>query len=282
MRLVRRLGTDVLAFTRLGTFPTIVLRSTLVLLTFAIGWSLFAHRPKAERLPKAVKNLLQQIDATSPKALPIVLNTGRYPAFQQQFEGREAFALRAENAQRTEKVLRLVQRYGTTSFWWMDVGLPVAPAVRAALLQHHQVGTVLRADDFDAVLLVPAEGALKATLLHSGSKEGGEWLDKASPWTAAYRVPASELLAHAPGSLVVQVAYLPQGGRSPSSSSAVGGIALSISSGSPFRAAAPMIVSSLAAWCATCGNCVMPMRKWGVTSGTTAPTACWCGSSKWN
>lgn len=97
----------------------------------------------------------------------------------------------------------------------MDAGLPVAPAVRAALLQHYKKDTVLRADGCDAVLLVPAEGALQAALLHDGSREGGEWLDKDSPWTAAYRVPASELLARAPGSLVVQVSYRSIGAAEP-------------------------------------------------------------------
>ncbi|MBK7246533.1 MAG: hypothetical protein IPI05_02555 [Flavobacteriales bacterium] len=205
-----------LAFTRPASLSSIMLKVALVLLTLTIGWALFAHRPKAERLPRAVESLLHQIDVTSQKALPIVINTGRYPALEQLFQWRETHALRAENAQRAGKVLRHVQRYANTPFWWMDAGLPVAPAVRAALLQHLQVDTVLRADGFDAVLLLPAEGALDATPLHDSSKEGGEWLDQASPWTAAYRVPTSELLALAPGSLVVQVAYRSQGASEPS------------------------------------------------------------------
>lgn len=203
------------AFTGSASVSNLVLKLGLVLLTLAIGWSIFAHRPKAERLPKAVESLLDQIAATGERTSPIVVNTGRYPALQHLFHGGEVHPIRAEQAQRTAEVIRLVQGYGNNPFWWVDAGLPAAPAVRAALLQHHQVDRVLRADGFDAVLLVPAEGALHATQLHDGSKEGGEWLDQAAPWTAAYRVPASELLDHAPGSLVVQVAYRHTGAAEP-------------------------------------------------------------------
>lgn len=46
------------AFTGSASVSNLVLKLGLVLLTLAIGWSIFAHRPKAERLPKAVESLL--------------------------------------------------------------------------------------------------------------------------------------------------------------------------------------------------------------------------------
>lgn len=197
-----------LAFT--GASP-VQLRIGVVLLCLAIGWSLFAHRPKSERLPGEVQALLGRMDAVSAENFPIVVNTGRFPALAELFGNRKAVAVRAESRSRLEQVQRATWAYQQLPFWWLDAGLPTAPAVRAALLERHRVDTVIREGGAVAALLMPGHAALRDTLLHGQRWGTGLWLDKTVPWTPAYRVPAGELLQQTPGALVVRVAYIPVG-----------------------------------------------------------------------
>ena len=208
-------GCFLLAFTRAPGGSTTLLRAAEVLLTLAIAWSLFGHAPKAERIPEAAEALLKEIDASFAKDAPLIVNTGRFPALENMFQGRRITPLRAEDRVRTEAVLRDLARYGNAPVWWMDAGLPTATAVRAAVLERYRVDTVLAKGEVTAALLVPAAGALKATVLQEEAKETGQWLNAGSPWTSAFRVPAAALLAHGPGSLVVQVEYRSTGAAKP-------------------------------------------------------------------
>src|SRR5690606_16107837 len=83
------------------------------------------------------------------------------------------------------------------------------------LLQRYRVDTVLAQGEVTGALLVPAEGALDAALLHTYAPEGGLWLQSDLPWTPAFRLPAAKLLAHAPGYLVVQASYRAAGAAVP-------------------------------------------------------------------
>lgn len=208
-------GCFLLAFTRAASTSTALLKAAAVVLTVGIGWSLFAHRPKAEKVPKEVQALLEKIDASHNGTAPLVLNTDRFPALEKQFHGRVVTQVRADDRSRLDAVLSVTAQCANAPFWWMDAGTSTAQDVRAALLERYGIDTVLVQGHVTAVLLVPAEGTLNATLLHVEAKEGGQWLTIAAPWGSAYRVPASKLLAHAPGSLVVQVSYRSAGSAQP-------------------------------------------------------------------
>jgi hypothetical protein len=200
-----------LAFTAPPRPSTWLLIALLALFFLAVRWSLFSHWPKAKRVPAAVQALLGEMDATGKGKAAIVVNTGRYPALDSLFEGREAVQVRAERASRLGTVLRATDRIGNAPLWWMDAGLPVAPAVRAALLDRYRVDTVLTEGEVVVALLVPSEDKVPGTDLYDSSNKDGELLHGDSPWTAAWRMSAAELLAKAPGSIVVDAAFTAAG-----------------------------------------------------------------------
>ncbi|MBP8824207.1 MAG: hypothetical protein KBH07_11230 [Flavobacteriales bacterium] len=189
------------------------LRSAVLLLTLAIGWSLLAHRPKAERLPREVEALLRQMDALPGARLPVVLNTDRFPALQAQFGDRPVRPLRADDPAWFDQVERTTAPLRKESFWWMDAGVPLPAAARAGLLQHHHVDTLLVNGGTVAVLLVPGTGLDRDTLLYRSA--GPALLRDDAPWTTAYRVPAASLGAGGASTLVVQVAFRSCGGARP-------------------------------------------------------------------
>lgn len=204
-----------LAFTRPPSVSSTLLRAAVAGLALAIGWSLFGHAPKAEHLPRSVR-AWQGVVADHPAAhAPMVLNTDRYRVLAPLFEGRTVVPVRAEERSRLGTVLRAMDQLGDGARWWMDAGLPTAPAVRAALLHRYRVDTVLAQGEATGALLVPDERGLDAALLHTYAPEGGKWLQADLPWTPAFRMPAAELLAHAPGYLVVQASYRAAGAAVP-------------------------------------------------------------------
>ncbi|MBS1547526.1 MAG: hypothetical protein JST38_04310 [Bacteroidetes bacterium] len=191
-------------------FPVLAhpgLKLGLIAFAGAVCWSLFGHRPKAESLPAEVGVLVQRMKVFTQ--LPILVNTGRFAALAHQFPEGMATPLRAESRERLEDVQSRVERLGKHPFWWMDAGLPTAPAVRAWVLQHFRVDTVLTAGRSVAVRLVPGSGSMKDSLLHSNLAK--VWLNKAVPWTKAFRIRTQVLLAQAPGEWVVRTTYRPMG-----------------------------------------------------------------------
>ncbi len=182
-------------------------KAGVVLLASAIIWSLFAHRPKAERLPRSVRAMVAKLDVVAADTIPLLVNTGRFPALQEGFRKHPAIPLRAEDRSRTEAVQRACMPFAHTPFWWLDAGLPTAPAVRSALLARFHVDTMLQVGDVTAVLLLPGADEKQDTLLHQYTGGAGQWLNAATPWTAAFREEAGKLRQHAPGALVVQAAY---------------------------------------------------------------------------
>lgn len=204
-----------LAFTAPPRPSTWLLIALLALLSFAIRWSLFSHWPKAERIPAEVHAVLGEMDATGKGSEAIVVNTGRYPALDSLFAGRTAEPVRAERALRLATVLGTTDRIGKVPLWWVDAGLPTAPAVRAALLDRYRVDTVLTEGEVVAALLVPVEKMNRGTVLYDSSEKGGELLHGDAPWTGAWRISAAELLAKGPGSIVVEVDYATAGRPKP-------------------------------------------------------------------
>lgn len=208
------LGTSfLLAFGGRPVQADLLLKLGLIAGTLAIGWSLFGHRPKAERLPAEVGSLLDRMKASPIGPLPVLVNTDRFPQVKVLFGGWSVASIRAISPDRLEQVLLHTDQYRNGSFWWMDAGLPLAPAARARLLLHHRVDTVLVEGGTAAALLVPGPGLVNDTLLHGSSTPA--WLTAATPWTPAYRTPARTLLHRAPGSIVVQVDYRAEGGAEP-------------------------------------------------------------------
>ncbi|MEO8734553.1 MAG: hypothetical protein ABI373_09505, partial [Flavobacteriales bacterium] len=200
-----------LAFTRRASLSSACLRAFLLILFGAIAWSLFAHRRKAERVPRDSQALRDRIDGFGKERLPLVVNTSRFPALAPLCSGRKVETVRAESPARLEGVLRTV---GTCEgpLWWLDAGLPVAPSIRAALLDRYRVDTVLTEDGLSAVLLTPDSTVRHGTLLYqSPTSDRDKALYPGDPWTAAYRVPVKTLLAKAPGFLVVNVSYASHG-----------------------------------------------------------------------
>jgi hypothetical protein len=125
------------------------------------------------------------------------------------FADRQAEAVRAESPGRLEDVLHATAHH-PGPLWWLDAGLPMAPEVRVALLDRYRVDTVFAEDGLSAVLFTPDSIARVGTALHHGPA-GNTPLHPGSPWTAAYRISAKELVEHGPGSLVVNVAYASHG-----------------------------------------------------------------------
>lgn len=202
-----------LAMARAASPSTMVFRTGVLVLAGLLGWSLFAHRPKAQRLPREVADLLGKLGATGQAAAPTIVNTGRYPALRQAFQGREAISLRAGEADRLPGVLHATRAMEGRPCWWVDAGLPVAPAIRAALLQRYQAGPVLHAGDVQAVLLRPGPGALVAEELHREMPRPEQWLDREMPWTAAWRQPVDPLMGK--GWLLVITRFRPVGAARP-------------------------------------------------------------------
>lgn len=200
-----------LAFT--GAAGSLVVRTGVVVLGAAIACSLWAHTPKAQRLPREVRALVKQMEAHPAGPLPVLLNTDRFPAVHGLFGGWPVTPLQAHDLRRPAGWLPAAAPFADRAFWWIDAGLPMAPATRAWLLRHHRVETVLVEGGTVAALLRPAPGALGDTVLHSGAAPA--WLAGEQPWTMAYRTPAKALLARAPGYLVVQVDYVAQGASKP-------------------------------------------------------------------
>lgn len=189
-------------------------KAALALLVLATGWSLFAHRSKAGRLPGEMVGLMQRITSTDGRKFPVVVNTGRMAAFNGMPTDRMVAAVRAENRQQLPQVQAVCGHVGTGAFWWVDAGLPTAPDVRAWLLERHHVVNRFEMGLSVAVLLEPGAGR-SDSVFYMDARTGGQWLGGSVPWTAAFRVPVADLLAVAPGSLVVQADYLPRGRCAP-------------------------------------------------------------------
>ncbi|MCC6839920.1 MAG: hypothetical protein IT230_07155 [Flavobacteriales bacterium] len=195
-----------------GPPSTLGLKAALLLVTMAIGWSLFAHRPKAQHLPQAVRSLLLRMEERD-RGSPIVVHTDRFPALKEEFGDRQPQPLRTDGPDGLDRLLAVATPLHNQAFWWMEAGLPTNPAVRAWLLRHHRVDTVLIDGAAAAVLLVPAQGALRENLLYAGREP--TWLSSDQPWTQAYRVPVAVPLEQDQGAVLVHVDYLATGRSAP-------------------------------------------------------------------
>lgn len=183
-----------------GGLRTMII-ALFLLLNAMMAWSLFGHRPKAERIQAA---LLEWVPHLRDDRL--VLNTDRPPAVAPLLQEHEYRVVRADDAAQVE--LALKEAIGPGPCWWADIGLPTAPAVRAALLDRYRIDRTERAGELEAVHLVPMEDTtVFGPSLFRLHPPHGQLLAGGSPYTPAYRVPASDLLARKPGSLVVDVAY---------------------------------------------------------------------------
>ena len=209
-------GALLLAFVRPASVGALPLQAGALVLAAAVCWSLGTHRPKAERLPQEVQELVRRMDATGAGDRPVVLNTGRFPALAKAFGKQRAIGVRAGEAACWGDVAETLRKTGTGPIWWMNAGLPIAPAVNAGLQLRYRMDTVLWAGRSSATLLRPlADGEEAGTVLFDGSRQGGQWLEPTTPWTSAYRAPADSLARNASGTLVVYAEVSPTGGARP-------------------------------------------------------------------
>jgi hypothetical protein len=188
-------------FTMAGGPARVAALCLFVLLNGAMAWSLFGHRSKAERIQRAWPGLVQRLSHD-----PFVLNTDRTRELAQALAGRNHATLRADDVTRVDNALQALD--GHTPCWWVDAGLTTAPAVRAAVLDRYAPRVVERVGELCAVLLSPiADTTVIRRPLFQLDPPGGQALVGPAAYTPAYRVPAADLLAHKPGSLLIDLTY---------------------------------------------------------------------------
>lgn len=171
-------------------------------LALALGWSLLGHSAKAERIRHEADRLLAPL---AEKEGSLLLNTDRRPVLLPFLHGRTAVPVRADDPSRVDEVLRTVDAQGPGTLRWIDIGLPTAPAGRAALLDRYHLGAVEHVGDAWSVELLP--GPDTASAGRELFAQHDQVLTGASPYTVAYRAPVRDLLAKGRGALVISLEH---------------------------------------------------------------------------
>lgn len=185
------------------TGPAPVLRSIGVsVLGAALLWSLFAHRPKTERVPAGLAHFLER---PVPEKV-VVVNTDRAAALELR---SSIIPVRADRAKELVAVIEAIDP--DRPLHWIEAGSRAHASVRAWLKDRMRVVRRETHQGVEAIDLVPsdhpmegrtwgADPAGKPALLHGGI-----------PFGAAIEVPLEELAAFAGKDLVVDLEALGAG-----------------------------------------------------------------------
>lgn len=196
---------SLLAFTSSGLW---LAKPAIVLLAGMVGWSLFAHTPKRERLEPSVEQLVADI----PDDAAVVVNDDG--SLRNPFHGdMNSWSLRADKpaaAGRALDLLKAAHVFRTEELghgelrplYWVDAALTADPSVRAAIMDHYDVIDVDRTNGVTLVHLgaLAEERTWRAVHLDTASR--WQWLDQGSPYGSGCSFELDALRQERKGTLV--------------------------------------------------------------------------------
>ncbi|MBK9176038.1 MAG: YfhO family protein [Flavobacteriales bacterium] len=194
-----------IAFTDTG----IMAKGGALILFASVCWSLFAHRPKSDRLEGDVERLVASI----PDDAAVVMNddgTLRNPLH----DDMNGWSLRAEKAADAGEAIALLlnaEKFRSDELgharplYWVDAGLKADPAVRCGILDHWEATDVRKHGRAELVRLDPRLTAAPWLLLHETKGATIRWLTKESPFGSGCTISMDQLEGHHEGALVIDV-----------------------------------------------------------------------------
>lgn len=175
-------------FRSVGLFGVLFLSGT-------VCWSLLAHTPKAEALPRDVGALLERL-----KGSPVLyLNTDR------SMPGADgAHRLRAEAP---DRMVDLPLGPWSQEGWWVDAGLATHRSIRAHILDKAEVVERVWYGRAEAVRLRPRTGAPPGQVLAQWASLGPRTMDATAPFSEGFEVDLAALQDGPDDELVVDFEY---------------------------------------------------------------------------
>lgn len=166
----------------------------LIALALMLGWSLFGHRSKRERM----KEQLERISSGSTlNGTTMVVNTDRPREVLDRIGGADLRILRTDQPDAIDRVASVLNEIHEEHLVWTDAGLPLPAGARAMVLDRFpSADAIHRSSDVQAVRLSREGGGPSWKVIHEAPDTTFILCGAGTPYTPAMRRSAAELMDH--------------------------------------------------------------------------------------
>ncbi len=167
----------------------------IIALALMLGWSLFGHRPKSERMKEQLEQLAS--DPALKGGTPVVANTDRPDELRDRIGGADLRILRTDQPDAIGRVAGLMKTLAHDELVWIDAGIPLPAAVRAMVLDRFpSANAIHRSSDVQAVRLSREGGGPSWKAIHEAPDTTFILCGAGTPYTPAMRRSAADLMDH--------------------------------------------------------------------------------------
>lgn len=162
----------------------------IIALALMLGWSLFGHRPKSERMKEALEQLAS--DPALKGGTPVVVNTDR-PGGSRGRIGGDPRMLRTDQPDAIDRVASVLKEIPGEELVWIDAGIPFPAAARAMVLDRFpSTRSIHRTTDVQAVRMTRAGDPPSQEVVHEAPDTTFILCGAGTPYTPAMRRGAVE------------------------------------------------------------------------------------------